>query len=66
MPCVAEAMVSDSGMPHTSQARRNAVAADAIAARQGAMRSTARRMARSNGGSDATSAERRTLPPTGL
>ena len=66
MPCVVAAMVSDSGMPHTSHASTNAVAAAATAARHGAMRSTASRRASRSGGTEATSADSSTLPATGL
>jgi Flp pilus assembly protein TadG len=66
MPCVAAAIVSVSGMPHTSHARTNAVPAAATAARHGATRRTASSTARRSGGIDAASAERSTLPPTGL
>ena len=66
MPCVAAAIVSDSGMPQTSHARTKAVAAAASAARHGATRRTASSSARSSGGTEATSAEKSTLPPTGL
>ena len=58
--------VNDSGIPQTSHARTNAAVAAASAERHGATRRMASRTARSSGGSDATSAENRTLPPTGL
>ncbi len=66
MPCVAAATVRDRGMPHTSHASRKALAAPAIADRQGTTRKTASSSARTRGGRDATSAESRTLSPTGL
>ena len=66
IPCVAAAIVSDSGMPHTSHASTKAATAAEIAARHGATRMPANNTASRSGGSDATSAEKRTLPPTGL
>jgi len=66
IPCVAAAIVSDSGMPQTSHASTEAVAAAAIAARHGATRMPASSTASRSGGSDAISAERRMLPLTGL
>ena len=66
MPCVAAATVSPSGMPQTTQASTNALVAPTIADFHGAMRKTARQMASRIGGSDATSADSRTLPATGL
>jgi hypothetical protein len=59
-------MVSGNGMPHTSHASRNALAAPAIADFHGAKRHTASINARRSGGIDATSAERKMLPATGL
>src|SRR5688500_5988176 len=66
IPYVAAATVSESGMPHTSQASTNAVTAPAMAERHGAMRHTASISANRIGGSEATSADSSTLPPTGL
>ncbi len=53
-------------MPHTSQARPKAAVAAAIADFHGTTRSHARSNARINGGNEATSADRNTLPATGL
>ena len=53
-------------MPHTSHARSAALVAPAIADFHGAKRHHASINASSSGGMDATSAERRMLPATGL
>ena len=66
MPCVNAATVSGSGIPHTSQASKNALVAPAIADFHGAKRQTASINANRSGGMVATSAERKMLPATGL
>ena len=66
MPCSAAATVRPNGMPHTSQARSAALVAPAIADFHGAKRHQASINASSSGGIEATSAERRMLPATGL
>ena len=53
-------------MPHTSHASRNALVAPAIADFHGANRQYASIRASRSGGSDATSADSRMLPATGL
>ena len=66
MPCVNADTVSPNGIPQTNQASANALEAPTMADRHGAMRSTARQMASRTGGIDATSADSRMLPATGL
>jgi len=66
MPCVNAATVKPKGMPHTAQASTKALPAPTMADFQGAMRSTARHKASRMGGIDATSADNKTLPATGL
>ena len=65
MPCVAAATVTLKGMPHTSQARRNAAPDAEMADAHGASRTPASRIASRMGGSAATSADSRMLLATG-